>query len=473
MRRRTETFGVIVGNRNFFPDRLVEQGRRQLLDALEEAGYQVVALSPEDTPYGAVETRRDAERCARLFSNRKEAIDGIIVTLPNFGDEKAAADALRISGMDVPILIHAYPDEIGKLDIENRRDAFCGKLSLCNNLVQYGIPFSSTTLHVESPECDTFKDDLKAFAGICNVVKGLRKARLGMVGARPTAFNTVRFSEKILEHEGITVETVDLSEIIAQVQGFDRAASGVKRELKKIKDYIATEGIPETALKKMAKLSVALSEWIEKNALDAVAIQCWTALEEIYGIVPCTVMSMLSENMIPSACEADIMGALSMYALELAAGTPAALADWNNNYGEDENKVITFHCSNFPKSFFTDARMSFQAIIANDVGKENTYGTCVGRISPGPATFFRLSSDDLRGRITSYLAEGGYTDDAVDTFGGYGVAEIGNLQGLMKYIVERGFEHHVAVVKGHVGAIVKEAIGKYLGWDLCDHTCGS
>ncbi len=469
MRRRTETFGVIVGNRKFFPDRLVEEGREQVLSVIETAGYKAVTLSPEDASYGAVETREDAERCARLFSNHREAIDGVIVTLPNFGDEKAAVDVLRLSGLAVPILIHAYPDEIGKLDIENRRDAFCGKLSLCNNLVQYGIPFSTTTLHVESPECDTFKDDLRAFAGICSVVKGLRNARLGMVGARPTAFNTVRFSEKILEYEGITVETVDLSEIVEQVQGFDHAASGVKSELKKIKDYIVTEGIPETALEKMAKLSVALSEWIEKNALDAVAIQCWTALEKIYGIAPCTVMSMLSENMIPSACEADIMGALSMYALELAAGTPAALADWNNNYGEDENKVITFHCSNFPKSFFTDVRMSFQAIIANDVGKENTYGTCVGRISPGPATFFRLSSDDLHGRITSYLAEGGYTNDAVDTFGGYGVAEIGNQQGLMKYIVERGFEHHVAVVKGHVGAIVKEAIGKYLGWNLYYH----
>jgi len=469
MRRRTETFGVIVGNRKFFPDRLVEEGRKQVLSAIEGAGYKAVTLSPEDASYGAVETREDAERCARLFSNHREAIDGVIVTLPNFGDEKAVADALRLSGLDVPILIHAYPDEIGKLDGDHRRDAFCGKLSLCNNLVQYGIPFSTTMLHVESPVSDLFRDDLKVFAGICNVVKGLRKARLGMVGARPTAFNTVRFSEKILEHEGISVETVDLSEIIAQTQGVDRAASGVKRELKKIKAYIATEGIPETSLKKMAKLSLVLSDWIEKNALDAVAIQCWTALEEIYGVVPCTVMSMLSENMIPSACEADIMGALSMYALQLAAETPAALADWNNNYGEDENKVITFHCSNFPKSFFTDARMSFQAIIANDVGKENTYGTCVGRISPGPATFFRLSTDDINGSMISYVAEGQYTNDELVTFGGYGVAEIKCLQKLLKYVTDTGFEHHVAVTHAHVGKILEEAISKYMGWNLYYH----
>ena len=469
MRKRTNTFGVIVSNRNFFPDRLVEEGREQLLRAIEELGYKVVALSPEDTLYGAVETREDAERCARLFTDHKEAIDGVIVTLPNFGDEKATADALRLSGLDEPILIHAYPDEIGKLDVAHRRDAYCGKLSLCNNLVQYGIPFSNTTLHVESPGSDTFKEDLKTFAGVCNVVKGLRKARLGLVGARPSAFNTVRFSEKILEHEGITVETVDLSEIIAQAQGLDSAASEVKRELERIKDYISTEGIPKTALEKMAKLSLVLSDWVEENALDAMSVQCWTALEKIYGIVPCAAMSLLSEELIPSACETDIMGALSMYTLALAAQSPAALIDWNNNYGEDGNKVITFHCSNFPKSFLAQARMSYQEIIASEVGKENTYGTCVGRISPGPATFLRLSSDDLRGRIASYLAEGEYTDDEVDTFGGHGVAEIRNLQRLIEHIVEHGFEHHVAVVKGHVGAIVTEAIRKYLGWELYDH----
>jgi len=469
MRKRTNTFGVIVSNRNFFPDRLVEEGREQLLRAIEELGYKAVALSLEETPYGAVETRHDAERCARLFADHKEAIDGVIVTLPNFGDEKSAADALRLSGLDVPILIHAYPDEIGKLDAAHRRDAYCGKLSLCNNLVQYGIPFSNTTLHVESPESDTFKDDLKAFAGICSVVKGLRKVRLGLVGARPSAFNTVRFSEKILEREGITVETVDLSEIIAQAQGFDSAASEIKRELERIKDYISIEGIPETALKKMAKLSLVLSEWIEKNALDAVAIQCWTALEEIYGIVPCTVMSMLSENLIPSACETDIMGALSMYALEQAAQAPAALTDWNNNYGEDEDKVITFHCSNFPKSFLEQARMSYQDIIASEVGKENTYGTCVGRIASGPATFFRLSTDDVNGRIISYIAEGRYTNDELATFGGYGVAEIKELQRLLQYITDNGFEHHVAVTRTHVGKILQEAISKYLAWDLYYH----
>jgi len=469
MTDRANTFGVIVGNRSFFPDRLVEEGRDQVLRAMEKAGYEALILSPEATPCGAVGTREDAEQCARLFAESRDEIDGVIVTLPNFGDEQSAADALRLADLAVPVLIHAFPDDPSLLDVEHRRDAFCGKLSLCNNLVQYGIPFSTTSLHVESPRSERFRNDLDAFAGVCRLVNGLRTARLGLVGARPSAFNTVRFSEKILERAGISVETVDLSEVIARAEGYDRDATTVRAELDRIRGYVPTDGIPQAALGKMARLSCALSEWIDENALDAVAIQCWTALERIYGIVPCAVMSLLSERLIPGACEADVMGALSMYALTLATGSPAALLDWNNNWGDDENRAITFHCSNLPKSFLEDARMSHQAIIANEVGVENTYGTCVGRIPPGPATFLRLSSDDVHGRIVGYLVEGEYTDDTADTFGGYGVVEIRNLQGLMQHIVRHGFEHHVAAVRGRAGAVVREAVRMYLGWELYDH----
>jgi len=463
------TFGVIIGNRGFFPDSLVEEGRNQLLHVLDEQGYKVIAPSATETDFGAVETRQEAELCAQLFSEHREEIDGIIVSLPNFGDERAAADAIRLSGLEVPVLVHAYPDELGRLGIEHRRDAFCGKISLCNNLRQYGINFSDTTSHVEHPDSDVFKGDLRDFAAVCDVVKGLRHARLGAIGARPAAFNTVRFSEKILERAGVTVETVDLSEIIARAEGLDPAFPEVTRELDRIKGYISVEGIPRSALDKMARFSLTVNEWIKENSLDAIAIQCWTALEKLYGIVPCTVMSMLSQELIPSACELDISGALSMYVLQLAAGKPAAIADWNNNYGSNEDKVITFHCSNFPASYLEDARMSHQDIIAGEVGKENTYGTCIGRISPGPATFLRLSTDDMNGRITSYLAEGRYTDDDPHTFGGYGVAEIEGLRGLLGYITSHGFEHHVAMVKAHVGKVVKEAIEGYLGWNLYHH----
>ncbi|MEA1913083.1 MAG: L-fucose/L-arabinose isomerase family protein [candidate division WOR-3 bacterium] len=463
------TFGLIVGNRGFFPDTLVEKGREEILEIVESMGYKIIVLSLEDTKFGAVETREDAKHCASLFSEKREEIDGILVTLPNFGDEKAIAESIRLSGLNVPVLVHGFSDEIEKMGIENRRDAFCGKISVCNNLNQYGITFTNTTFHVESPGSTEFKKDLENFADVCRVVEGMKNVRLGAIGTRTAPFNTVRYSEKILEREGVSVETIDLSQIIGKAKMLDSNTNRVREEIKKIKDYISTKGIPDKALDKIARLSLVIKEWVEDNDLDATAIQCWPAIEEFYGVVPCTVMSMMTENFLPSACEVDIMGALSMYALQLASCKPAALTDWNNNYGNERNKAVTFHCSNLPASFFESMEMGYQNIIAGDLGKENTYGTCVGKISSGPATFLRLSTDDVNGQIISYLAEGNYTDDQLHSFGAYGVVEIENLQELLKYITAHRFEHHVAITKAHVGEVLKEAIGKYLKWELYNH----
>ncbi len=465
---KTPCIGLIVGNRNFFPDVLVQEGRARVLAALEKLGVEVITLSTEDTKHGAVETREDAVKCARLFRAHAAEIEGIVITLPNFGDERAAADAVRLSDLNVPVLVHAFPDELGKLDLEHRRDAFCGKISLCNNLIQYGIRFTDTTHHVEAPESPEFTEDLRVFLSACRVVRGVKGIRLGAIGARPSAFNTVRYSEKILERYGITVETLDLSEVIARANKLDEGSSDVKRELERLRRTFPLGEIPDEALEKMARLSAVLREWIEAEEIDAFAFQCWTAIEEIYGIVPCAVMSLFSESMVPAACEVDVMGALAMYVLELASGKPAALMDWNNNFGDDPDKVILFHCSNFAPSFFATCRMSYQHIIAGTVGKENTFGTVVGRVAPGPATFLRLSTRDTEGRIAGVVAEGVFTDDAVETFGGYGVARITGLRRLLHRIVRQGFEHHIAVTKAHVGKAVREALGTYLAWEIAE-----
>ncbi|HOJ87593.1 MAG TPA: L-fucose/L-arabinose isomerase family protein [Pseudothermotoga sp.] len=458
--------GLVVGNRGFFPGSLVEEGRRRMISVLEGMGIKVIALSTQDTKYGAVESLQDAEKCAELFKDHADEIDGIIVTLPNFGDERSAATALRLSGLNVPVLVHAFADDLTKLGVESRRDSFCGKISLCNNLVQYGINFSDTTLHVEDPESNEFKQDLERFLAVCRIVKGLKNLKIGAIGARPAAFNTVRFSEKILEQYGISVETIDLSEIIALANAFDSKSKEVTRELEKLTNTFKPKGIPAQALEKMARLAAAMRMWVENNKIKALAFQCWTALEAIYGIVPCAVMSMFSESLIPSACEMDVMGALSMYVLQLASGTPSALMDWNNNYGNDPEKAIMFHCSNFPICFFDKCKMSYQQIIAGTVGKENTYGTCVGKVAKGPATFLRLSSFDTQGTIVGVIAEGEFTDDDPKTFGGYGVAHIPDLRQLLRIITQYGFEHHVAVNKNLVKEAVKEALEKYMGWEI-------
>ncbi|HEY8391107.1 MAG TPA: L-fucose/L-arabinose isomerase family protein [Capillibacterium sp.] len=464
------TLGMIVGNRNFFPSELAEEGRGRVLKVLAELGIDVVCLSPNDTPYGTVETYEEAKKCAALFKANADKIDGILVTLPNFGDERGVADTIRLSGLKVPVLVHAFPDETNALSIEKRRDSFCGKMSACNNLRQYNIPYSLTTFHTVAPEDESFKADLRRFVGVCRVVNGLRKARFGQIGVRPANFTTVRYSEKILEHNGIAVEPYDLSEILGQISRLKDDDPAVKEQIDAIKGYAFPGGVTAQALLKMAKFAVVLNRLIEEHEWNGTAIQCWTALEDYFGVVPCTVMSMLSNRKNPSACEADITGLIGMYALTLASDSPSALLDWNNNYGADLNKCVLFHCSNLPQALFgDDGKMDYQAIIAGTVGKENTYGTITGRIKPTKATFCRVSTDDLTGRVRAYVGEGEITDEALDTFGGYGVFKVPRMQELLHYICENGFEHHVAICPGAVSEIINEAFTKYLNWQVYYH----
>ncbi len=468
---RPVTLAVIVGNRGFFPAHLAESGRETILQVLEKAGINAVIPPADQSNVGAIESLQESRMAAEYFRQHRDDIDGILVTLPNFGDERAVANTIRFADLNVPVLIHAFPDDATKMSIQYRRDSFCGKMSSCNNLHQYGIPYTLTSNHTMDPESDAFTRDLERFAGVCRVVRGMRTARLGMMGARPEAFKTVRFSEKLLDKAGISVETLDLSEVFGRIERLSDDDEVVQEKLESIKGYAQTQNVPDVSLMRMAKFGVVLDGWMADNDLDATAIQCWTSMEEYFGVVPCTLMSMSSNNLNPSACETDIVGALAMLALQLASGKPSALVDWNNNYGDDPDKGVVFHCSNLPKDVFIDEIpvMDYQEIIASDVGKENTFGTIYGRISEQPFTYLRITTDDFAGTIKAYVGEGDFTDDPVDTFGGYGVVQVPNYQDLLAHICNNGYEHHVSVNQAHVAWILDEALNKYLGWPTYYH----
>lgn len=463
------TLAVIVGNRDFFPDRLITEGRREILATLEELGIKAIILDEHATKLGAVETWEDAKRCADLFKQHKDAIDGILVTLPNFGDEKGVADTIRLSGLQVPILVQAFPDDLEGFNVERRRDAFCGKISVCNNLYQYGYPLSLTEQHTVAPSSESFKADLRQFVSVCRVVWGLGRARLGAIGARPNAFNTVRFSEKLLEASGISVSTVDLSQVFGWAAKLADTDPQVTNRLDAIRAYVTTEGVPSPALVKMAKLAVVIEDWMAANDLVASAIQCWDSLQHNYGVNVCTLMSMMSQQLMPSACEVDIVGVAAMYALQLASGTPSALVDWNNNYANDPNKCVFFHCGNWAKSFFGEVKMANAEILATTLGTENTYGTVAGRTPAGPMTYARITTDDRHGVIRTYVGEGRFTDDPLNTFGSRAVVEVPDLQGLMRYVCKHGFEHHVAMTAGHCAPALADAFKTYLGWEVYHH----
>jgi len=471
------TLGVIVGNRGFFPDHLVDSGRKTILKVLEEECIKPVILPVDASKFGCVESNVDAQKCADLFKQHRGEIDGVLVTLPNFGEERPIANTLRWADLNVPVLIQAFPDDPAKMTIADRRDSFCGKMSCCNNLLQYGIQYSLTSQHTVAPESQSFRADLRRFASTCRVVRGLKGARLGAIGARPAAFNTVRFSEKLLERSGISVDTIDLSEIFGRATRLKSDDPGLVAKMEAIHAYVNTPNIPSAALERMARLGTVIDGWMAENGLVASALQCWTAMEEFYGVVPCTLMSMMSNGLMPSACETDIAGLVGMYAMVLAANKPSALVDWNNNYSDDPDKGVVFHCSNLPKDIFVDETIStediptmdYQAIIAGTVGRENTYGTVVGRVRPMPFTYCRVSTNDFAGKIQAYLGEGELTNDPLKTFGGYGVVKIHDLQTLLRHICENGFEHHVAINPSQVAGPVYEAFTKYMGWDVYYH----
>lgn len=463
------TLGVLIGNRGFFPAALARDGREEMLKLLQQEGYRTICLSPEETRFGVVETLQDARRCAALFKEHRDEIDGILVSLPNFGDEKAVANALRLAGLDVPVLIHAFPDDPQNMKLSGRRDSFCGKISVCNNLWQYGIRYTLTRQHTVAPDSEQFKEDLRDFAATCRIVKGLKNARVGVIGARPAAFNTVRFSEKLMERAGISVETLDLSEVLGRVNRMKDDDARLKEKLSGIQSYVAAGGVPSASLIKMAKFGVVVDEWVRANELAGTSIQCWTAMEEFFGVVPCTLMSMMSNNLLPSACETDMIGMIAMYVLQLASETPSAIVDWNNNYGNDPDKAVIFHCSNLPKHFFEDFKMDFQEIIAGTLGKENTYGTVVGKLKSGPLTYCRISTDDLHGRMRVYAGEGEITSDKLESFGGHGVVRIPEMQRLMQFVCRNGFEHHVSVSRSRCGRAVAGALGNYKGWEVYYH----
>ena len=463
------TLGVIVGNRDFFPDVLISEARRDLTRLFGELDIEPVWLTEADAKLGAVETWTDARKCGDLLRRERERLDGILISLPNFGDEKGIADSVRLADVNIPILVQAYPDDLDQFGLDRRRDAFCGKISVCNNLRQFGFKYSLTRDHTVTVLDPRFREDLSRFLQTCQVVRGLRRVRIGAVGARPNAFNTTRYSEKLFENVGISTNTIDLSEIFGDAGRIDDNDNRVKARIEQFHAYTDTSAAPAESLTRMAKFAIVLDDWMDALGISATAIQCWSSLQKNFGVNVCTIMSMMSQRMMPSACEVDIAGVISMYALQLASGRPSALVDWNNNYGGNPDKCVLFHCGNWPIEFLPDAKMGTAPILGTTLGEENTVGALSGRTAAGPLSIARVSTDDFTGSICAYVAQGQFTDDPLNTFGTRAVVDVPSLPRLMHVICQHGFEHHAAMSRSHCADAVAEALSRYKGWRTYHH----
>lgn len=464
------TFGVIVTSRGIFPGHLIEEAKKQLFSLLEKHNMNYIVLPSEETLTGAIQTEDDAEKCAALFRRYADIIKGIIVCLPNFGEEAPVYSAIHRAGLDVPVLIQACDDSDDKLGLDDRRDAFCGKLSLCNNLYYGGIKFTNTSLHTCRIDSAEFESDLQRFEKVCRVVFKMKRARIGLIGMRPDGFRTVRVSEKILQKNGITTVVADLSEIIAAAKAVDDTEQ-IYKQIERIRNYgNISEDVPKEKLELQARLFIAVKNWLAQNKCDAFCMQCWESLERNYGCAACLTMSMLGEEGIPGACESDVMGAVTMLALNEAAGNKSAYMDWNNNFTEDRNVCINQHCGNFPKTFFgSPIEISNLDVLAKGMGSEICFGACKGQVAAGTMTYAKIATDDCRGVIKAYFGDGEFLDQQVPSFGALSAWKVPELQKLLRYMCENGFEHHVAAVRSQCSDILEEAFYKYLGWEVYRH----
>ncbi|MGN1040820.1 MAG: L-fucose/L-arabinose isomerase family protein, partial [Candidatus Fimimonas sp.] len=335
-------FALFFGNRGFMPAELIAGARKDMIKAVTDAGHEALVMDEKLTRYGAVETRDEGRLYHDWLKSHEGEYDGVILCMPIFIDENGAVTALQDAG--VPILMQAYPDEIGKMDFAHRRDAFCGKFSVTDVFYQYKIPFTVIKPHVVHPLSAAFRQNLDDFAAICRVVKGMKRFNLGCIGARTTAFKTVRFDEVTLQRYGINVESFDLSELIFAVNNKDDNDIKVRERLQRLESYTNFGNVPERNKLTLAKISVVIDEYIENYHLDAITLRCWNEMETILRVCPCVLLSELNDRGIVASCEIDLCSAITMRAMNLASGKPTACLDWNNNYGDDENKVILFHC---------------------------------------------------------------------------------------------------------------------------------
>lgn len=465
MTSKKTTFALFFGNRGFFPASLIAEAREELPRVLKEWGHDVLMLEEDATRYGAVETPREGEIYANFLRGNQGRFGGVILCLPNFGDETGAVAALQEA--NVPILIQAYPDDLGKMAPDMRRDAFCGKISIMDVFCQYEVKFTALKPHVVSPSSDRFKANVDHFDRVCRVVNGMRSMVVGAIGARTTAFKTVRIDEVALQRHGITMETLDLSSVFARIKAVNSSDEAYKVKAKTLKDYTSWKGVPEEAFDRIVRLGVVLDAIIEEYQMDAMALRCWIELQEQLGISACVLLGELNNRGVPAACEVDVGNAVAMRALHLASGEPATCLDWNNNYGEEDDKCILFHCGPVPRDLMTDkGRIVDHAILASAMGEGCSYGCHVGRIAPVDFTFGSMLTD--AGRLRFYLGQGKFTEDNIppEFFGCAGVAEIERLQDVLLHIGHNGYRHHVSVTPDLVQAPVREALEHYLGFEV-------
>lgn len=454
---------LLIANRGFFPSSVIESARADMLAAFARAGLEAIFPDLSATRYGAVETTAEGVVFREFLESNRGTYDGLVICLPNFGDENGIKAAIR--DCDVPIFLQAYPDRLDEMDFEHRRDAFCGKLALTSVLTQMKKPYTTFLPFTTHPASQDFDRQLQQFAGICRVVKKMRALRLGAVGARTTAFKSVRFDEIAMESRGIDVETYDMSAVFSRIRNLSDTDADVQRRLQDLHRVADFSNAPAGRDLIQAKFAAAVDALVREERLDALAIRCWSELQQELGITPCTAMGLLNQEGVSTVCEMDVTNALAMTGLSLASGCAPGCLDWNNNYGDDPDKCILFHCGPLPMDLMEGpGQVQQHKMLSKSYGQGCSWGLNVGKVKTGTITYAGMRTEN--GEVQFYVGTAEIVDAPVPEtfFGIHAVMQTEDLQKKLQSISTAGFRHHVAITRGDVAEAVAEAFTKYLGY---------
>lgn len=454
---------LLVANRGFFPSSVIESAYDEMRQAAAKAQVELLEIEKDKVKYGAVETTQEGMIYHDFLEAHHGEYDGVIICLPNFGDENGIKAALR--DVNVPVLLQAYPDEIGKMDFANRRDAFCGKLGLCAVFKQMGFKFTSGKPFVMHPLSAEFEKELREFAAICRIVRRMRYMRLGVFGARTTAFKSVRYDEGAMERLGCDVESFDLTMVMERYEETSADCANAKffrERLLATGDYADA---PEYALENLSRFGATIKAIVDEQKLDAIAVRCWSELQHMLHIAPCALLGIFNSIGVPAACETDASNALPMLALNAASESPCGCLDINNNYGSDPEKAVLFHCGPLPvELMLKPGHIEEHKMFTKTQGENCSWGVNVGHIRPGVITIAGARTEN--GEVRYFVERAEITEDPIEEgfFGTPGVVKMENLQDKLFSMQEEGFRHHAIITAGDHVREVEEALSKYLGY---------
>lgn len=449
--------GLVPAHREPFDEEWAEQMRKRCLEAISPIpGIEIIVPSTQLTHNGLVRNDEDAEKTINLF--REQGIQGLMLGAMTFGDEVAAlevASAFR----SLPIFLFGTKEDAITPQGCRKSDSFCGTLSISSGLYRRQIPFIFGG--IVFPEEKEFVEGVRNFLRVCVISNGFIGARIGLVGPRPERFETCIFSEDAMMRQfQQRVIPTSLPDILGRAGEIRSSSPDVKTIQNEMEGQSDLSMLKPDNINSIAGLEFALQQFAKEKGLSGMGIQCWTAIQKVYGISPCYTMGRLTDKGIMSSCEVDIYGALTMLIQYLASmkTTSPHFIDWTIKHQDKENVFLAWHCGNAPPSLVCgSSRVSikYHSILGESLGIERSMGTAEFQLKPGAVTLCRLveHADQFKMLITA----GEIIESDQNIRGSWSWVQVPDLNKLYNVLVKEGFIHHASLIHGDYRQAIKDA----------------